>query len=177
MWASLWSPGNDFFLDGIALLTVLGLQVIEQIVFSIWSYYILITSQEMSELYKMRNFTSSYFTTQPVCRELWKGPHLHWFAVVINCGLVLMGWCGTGFLHAGLEGQSPHPPAWSRPRCSVLCCDLSLKVSGWNTTYLWLANTSNHHGWTNIALGPSHILRHPFFLLPPPLSFPSLSPS
>lgn len=35
MWASLWSPGNDFFLDGIALLTVLGLQVIEQIVFSI----------------------------------------------------------------------------------------------------------------------------------------------
>lgn len=37
------------FLDGIGLLTVLGLEVIEQIVFSIWSYYILITLQEMSE--------------------------------------------------------------------------------------------------------------------------------
>jgi hypothetical protein len=35
MWASLWSLGNGFFLDGIAVLTVLGLQVIEQIVFSI----------------------------------------------------------------------------------------------------------------------------------------------
>lgn len=125
-----------FFLDGIGLLTVLGLEVIEQIVFSIWSYYILITLQEMSEEYKMRNFTSSYFIMKSVCTELWKGPHSHWFAVLINYSSALTGWswCVRSFRHAEPEGY------FSASLCLdlamlflVLWGDLILEASEWNT--------------------------------------------
>lgn len=42
---------------------------------------------------------------------------------------------------------------------AVWWCDLNLEVSGWNTTHCGLANTSSHHGWTDIACGLNPVLR------------------
>lgn len=122
----------------------------------------------MSEWYKMRNFTSSYFITKPVCTEPWKGPHSHWFVVMINCGLALTGWrwCVRRFRHAGPEDHfstslCPEPAvplrfiAWLESEgqrmkyCSLLLC---------------FASTSSHHGGTNVAYELNHSLRRSFFL-------------
>lgn len=118
----------------------------------------------------MGNFTSSYFIMKSVCTEIWKGPHSHWFAAVINYGSALTGrgWCARSFHQAGPEGHSTPLCLGLAMLSAVLWSDLNLEVDETPLAGLWFANTSSHHGWTNIVCELNHILRYLFFLTPPP---------
>lgn len=78
------------------------------------------------------------FHYESVCTELWKGPHSHWFAAVINYSSALTGWswCARSFLHAEPEGH------FSISHCLelamlflVLWGNLNLEASRWNTPH------------------------------------------
>lgn len=92
---------------------------------------------------------------------------------LICCGDQL--WLSSNGLE--LAGQEL-PPCWawrSLPHIllpgahhSVRCFTVWLESGGqWmkcHSLWLWFADTSSHHGWTNIACGLNHILRYSFFL-------------
>lgn len=117
----------------------------------------------------MGNFTSSYFIRKSVCTEVWKGPHSHRFAAVINYGSALTGQgrCAWSSHMLSLKTTPPHPLPGASPDVQCLMGWLGSRGQWMKhlSLWLWFAN------WTNTACGLSYILSYSFFPDSPPRTY------